>query len=651
MADNSAEPRRFIVGTAGHIDHGKSTLIEAMTGTDPDRLPEEKARGITIDLGFAHIQLKSAATGDTTFHLGVIDVPGHADFVKNMVAGVGSVNLALFVVAADDGWMPQSEEHLQILTYLGVKKAVIALTKADTVEDPAIRALEISEQLEGTPFEGAPVIPVCALIGEGIDELNAAICLALSEIDPPADIGKPRLAVDRVFSPQGIGTVVTGTLIGGEFKKGQKVITEPGTQNASIRSLQNHSASVDTAYPGTRTAINLPDIAIERSKQRQGMHRGHVITLPNLGQSARRIHVVIDKHTREIPGATKAAHKLRHAQRVRLHHGSAAISARVLFFDNINLGPGETAIAELRLDSPAYTFAGDRFVLRDWSNAFTLAGGTILDPAPPQRSYRKPDQKNFLQARAASNAGVDIFLESLAARDRVLLTKDLLSQSRFSEKEIAAALEKAITNGTISTLGPRLFHAPWWSQITAEAGARVDKLHANNPELPGLPLTTLRAYAKKNLPDEKLFDILIDALCANGYARAGTALRSSSHKPQLPPELQSAGRIVRERLSSNPVEPPSPGELATTPDEKTALKFLQDGGEVITLSDKAILLVSGYQTCIDRVTACLNEKGKATAADLRDAIGTTRRILIPLLERLDKERITLRQGDFRILKK
>ncbi|MGI9239319.1 MAG: selenocysteine-specific translation elongation factor, partial [Verrucomicrobiales bacterium] len=393
--------KNYIVGTAGHIDHGKSTLIEALTGIDPDRLPEEKARGMTIELGFAHLQLDDPGQADSPYQLGLIDVPGHADFVKNMVAGVGSVDVALFVVAADDGWMPQSEEHLEILSYLGVGRAVVALTKADTVEDPAERAMEISLQLEGTPFEGAAVVPVCAIIGDGIDELKAALRAALADTPEPRDIGKPRLSVDRVFSPQGIGTVVTGTLAGGRFEKGDGCCVQPYAQDASLRNVQSHSQNREVVLPGTRTALNLPELGIRRGRSRDGIRRGDVVTLAGLGESATRLHVVLEKSSRNSAGQGGSSKRpVKHAQRVRVHHGSASVGARVMFFENGDLQAGGKMIAELRLDEPLFAMVGDCLVLRDWSKRFTLCGGCVLDPTPPDESYRTAGQRSFLEQRA-----------------------------------------------------------------------------------------------------------------------------------------------------------------------------------------------------------------------------------------------------------
>ena len=256
----SAQP--FIVATAGHIDHGKSTLIEALSGTNPDRLPEEQKRGMTIELGFAHLALTDPEDPERQYELGLIDVPGHADFVKNMVAGVGGIDLALLVVAADDGWMPQTEEHFQILLYLGITRMVVALTKSDVMEDRDLVMDEIREHLLDTPMEDAPVVPVCALSGEGLDDVRAALAHTLRDTPPPIDIGKPRLFVDRAFSPKGAGTVVTGTLAGGSLTVGQELILQPVGIHTRIRGLQNHNHAAQTSPPGTRTAVQIHDVPI-----------------------------------------------------------------------------------------------------------------------------------------------------------------------------------------------------------------------------------------------------------------------------------------------------------------------------------------------------------------------------------------------------
>lgn len=633
--------KNFILATAGHIDHGKSTLIEALSGINPDRLPEEQKRGMTIDLGFAHLNIKDTENQDEIFSLGLIDVPGHADFVKNMVAGAGSVDLAMFVVAADDGWMPQSEEHLQILSYLNVKRAVVALTKSDTVDDIDFSIEVIRDSLKGSAFENSPVVPVCALIGEGIDEIKKVIINELKELPPPADISKPRLCVDRVFSPKGVGTVITGTTHGGGFSKGQKVIIQPQGTETTIRSIQNHNSQLDDCKPGMRTALNIPDIEILKGKSKEGIRRGDTITIADLGTPSRRVHVEVHVSER----ATKIQ-TIKHAQRVRFHHFSTTISGKILFFENTNLEKGNKQIAEIRLDRPVFTFAGDRFVLRDWSKQFTIGGGIILDSSPPKRSYRTEKQRNFLLMRASNSNDFTTHLNSLLTRDHFIKSDTPLSQSSFSK----SVIEDAIENNDAVVSGNFIIDKNWWSEINEIAGNRIKTIHEKHPELPGIDISQLRTFMKKRVVDSKLFEFLIDQLCKSGFTKKDTILSIDSHKASLPNHLTSSGKKIRILLDENPLEPPNPKEIINSENDEAALKFLLQTNEAIQLDEKVILLSKNYKEAVDKIRSYITQNGPATAADLRKALSSTRRVIIPLLEHLDKEGITFRSGDTRVLK-
>ena len=633
--------KNFILATAGHIDHGKSTLIEALSGINPDRLPEEQKRGMTIDLGFAHLNIKDTENQDEIFSLGLIDVPGHADFVKNMVAGAGSVDLAMFVVAADDGWMPQSEEHLQILSYLNVKRAVVALTKSDTVDDIDFSIEVIRDSLKGSAFENSPVVPVCALIGEGIDEIKKVIINELKELPPPADISKPRLCVDRVFSPKGVGTVITGTTHGGGFSKGQKVIIQPQGTETTIRSIQNHNSQLDNCKSGMRTALNIPDIEILKGKSKEGIRRGDTITIADLGTPSRRVHVEVHVSER----ATKIQ-TIKHAQRVRFHHFSTTISGKILFFENSNLEKGNKQIAEIRLDRPVFTFAGDRFVLRDWSKQFTIGGGIILDSSPPKRSYRTEKQRNFLLMRASNPNEFTTHLNSLLTRDNYIKSNTPLSQSSFSK----SVIEHAIENNDAVVSGNFIIDKKWWSEINEIAGNRIKTIHEKHPELPGIDISQLRTFMKKRVFDSKLFEFLIDQLCKSGFTKKDTILSIDSHKASLPNHLTSSGKKIISLLDANPLEPPNPKEIINSENDEAALKFLLQTNEAIQLDEKVILLSKNYNKAVDKIRSYITQNGPATAADLRKALSSTRRVIIPLLEHLDKEGITFRSGDTRVLK-
>ena len=414
--------RHYIAATAGHIDHGKSSLVQALTGTDPDRLPEEKRRGITIELGFAHAVLP-VPDRDLTLLVGIVDVPGHEDFVKNMVAGVGAVDIALLVVAANEGWMPQTEEHLQIVEYLGARSGVIVLTKADLLPDPAPRVAEIRSAVAGSAFADCPVVPVSALNGTGIDALRLAIGAQLQALAPAPPDGTPRLAVDRAFAVAGAGTVVTGTLSGGALRRGQEVEAWPGGGRARIRAMESFNRSADHAGPATRVALNLAPAGSARAARPP--RRGDLITTPDSVSASDYLDARVCRSPRADAG--RAAPLLRDGLRVRMHHGTANVAATVrLEADRARggLAPGAFALARIHLDQTRALLIGDRFVLRDWSQRHTLAGGVVLDPAP-RRPLRDRVQRAQLQAVGDAPRDVAAILLARAAADGVVALAEL----------------------------------------------------------------------------------------------------------------------------------------------------------------------------------------------------------------------------------
>jgi selenocysteine-specific elongation factor len=642
--------RNYILATAGHVDHGKSSLVKALTGTDPDRLPEEKARGITIELGFAHLPLPG-------LHLGIVDVPGHEDFVKNMVAGVGSIDLALLIVAADDGWMPQTEEHLQILIYLGVKRAVVALTKADLLEpgDEQPVAL-VREQLAGTPLANAPIVKtsVSSASGNapiGLDELKKALSDVLAEAPLVRDIGKPRLPVDRVFTLRGVGTVVTGTLSGGTLRKGQQVIVQPGKTQTRVRSVQSHNREVEVSPPGTRTALNLPDVSIGDEASRSGgtgVQRGNTITLPALGAAHKVADVLLEKSARLATLTTPAAAPLKDGTRVRIHHSSANYAARVVLAGPGPLAPGRQCIAQLRCESPVFMFAGDRFIVRDWSEQWTLAGGIVLDPDAPTRGFRSLAHREFLQARGNAPEDLRALILSALRRDQAMNRGSLLVKSRFSAEEIASALLRLAEEQSVILSGDWALNAVWWNGVKAKAAEAIKAEHRDHPDRSGLALNDLRK--KVGLTEAGLFDLLVADLCRAGFAQSGTAIRSSAHRLALPPQLQAHGTRLRSALSAKPFEPPTRKELAPDAASQQALRFLVQSGEAIELDADTVMMAESYAKAMQLIKSHLEKTGGATASDLRQLLTTSRRVIIPLLERLDREGVTLRQGDKRVLK-
>ena len=627
--------RHFIIATAGHVDHGKSALVKALTGTDPDRLPEEKRRKITIDLGFAELNL-TAPSGDK-IHAGIVDVPGHEDFVRNMIAGLGSIDLALLVVAADDGWMPQTEEHLQILTYLGVQRAVIALAKSDLgrIEIPTE---EIRSQLRGTVFADSPIVPTSVRTGKGIENLKSALASQLAALQPQHDFGKPRLFVDRVFTLRGIGTVVTGTLTGGRFCSGQSVIVQPHNLQARIRSIQSHGVEIDCAQPGMRSALNLSDVAVHQ------IRRGDVITDSDLMASSTLI-AQIEKSPR-LHVKEPAARPLKNGGSVYLHHGTLRVAARVTLLEKNELEPGQKKIAHLKLASPILAFVGDRFVIRDASEQHTIAGGLVLDP--DGASFRDALDPKLLSMRATAPDDIDLCVRSEIARRGFVPKKKLLNKSHFSGGEISEALMRLERDNEIVLFEEIAAAGEFWQTLRNQAIALIDDAHKQNPERSGIDLNELRSVLRDQ--PENVFEALIAELCVADFVRKGSAIARTSHQPVLPAKLEPVEEKIREALSRKPFDPPPRREIEPDRGAQHVLRFLIARDEVIELGSDAILLRENFECMKSRIIEFISKNGPATVSELRQALESSRRIMVPLLEKLDREGFTRRMGDKRSLR-
>ncbi|MEN8678869.1 MAG: selenocysteine-specific translation elongation factor [Akkermansiaceae bacterium] len=642
-------PKNFIIGTAGHIDHGKSTLVQTLTGTNPDRLPEEQERGVTIELGFAHFSLPIPKTQSDTFEIGVVDVPGHADFVNNMVAGVGSIDLAIFIVAADDSWMPQSEEHLQILTYLGIKKFIVALTKADLVDDLEFVTEILADDLQGTALEGAPIVPVSAPTGLGMDALKEAIANTLAETEDPRDFEQPRLAVDRAFSPKGVGTVVTGTLTGGKLSVGTQLTAYPSGLRTHVRSIQNHSASLEQAVPGMRTALNLPDLPLS-AKGKKGVSRGHLLVGGSPGEATLEIDVEITRAHRPIPGQKGTQRPLKSNHRIFVHHGSGRTQARVLFPEDIVLSPGDTSIAQLRFDHPIHTLAGERLVIRELSGEATLAGAIVLDPHPMRRQFRSEQRQSFLHARAEAPNDLQVLLRTHLERDHFVPTLELTQSLPFSDAEMKTALKKLTKANEIVARGDKHFaHAPYWKELVKKASKVVQDYHASHPDHVGMSTDLLKKNLGTATAVPGLYDALLIQLGEKNFKVAENIICHNSHSLELPPELEAPAAEILKTLDEAGLAPPLPTELQTTPDHVAAYRFLSRTRQIIPLDPKVTLGASAFQDTIDQVRDFIEKKGQATASELRQHLGTSRKVIMPLLERLDRDKITRRDGDFRTL--
>jgi selenocysteine-specific elongation factor len=627
--------KHFILATAGHVDHGKSALVKALTGTDPDRLPEEKERQITIDLGFAELNL--AGPDGQRFHIGIVDVPGHEDFVRNMIAGVGSIDLALLVVAADDGWMPQTEEHLQILTYLGVERAVIALTKSDLVANETV-VRQIRDRLRDSRFANAQIIATSVRNGDGIAMLKIALASEFAAMHSPRDCGKPRLFIDRVFTLRGIGTVVTGTLTGGKLHREQKVVVQPGNLHTRIRSVQSHGRELEVAEPGMRTAINLPDISVEQ------ISRGNVVTITDFGPGNSTLIALLEKSprlSRENPGERP----LKSGLSVYLHHGTSRTAAKITLPKNRCLEAGKNEIAQLRLASPTFVFAGDRFVIRDPSEQHTLAGGMVLDPNGGE--FRDEAKRKLLMNRAMAPDDIHLWVRSEVTLHRLVPIQGLLDKSHFSNSEIADALLSLKRDEEVVVQEKIAAHTGTWRALRDRATRLIDNELNKNPERPGYDLSELRAALRDKSRD--VFEALVADMCSHDFVRKQSTITRRSHRPALPEKLQPVAAKIHEALCKKPFDPPPRRELEWDLEAQRVLRFLIENGEVIEISSDVALLRENFECMRNSVANFISKNGPATVSELRQELESSRRIMVPFLERLDRDGFTRRMGDKRTL--
>ena len=631
----------LILGTAGHIDHGKSSLVKCLTGSDPDRLPEEKARGVTIELGFAHLSLTHE---EQAYELGIVDVPGHADFVNNMVAGVGALDIALFIIAADDGWMPQSEEHLHILTYLGISNIIIALTKADLCEDVPFSVEMLRDELQDTSIAEAPIIPVSAITGEGIDQLKDTITQNLQNCQPQQDVLKPRLAIDRIFSPKGTGTVVTGTLTGGSIRIGDSLIAQPIGIPAKVRYIQSHSQALERALPGMRTALNLPDLPID-APGKPGAKRGLTLTAQSCGAPTDTLDIHLQRLARPIPGIKPRA--LKHMETVMIHHGSARCRARVILHDRNHLNPGEDCLAQLRLENPLFLLTGERIVLRDGSQQSTLAGGTVLDALPARQGFRTESRETFLHARAAQPNDPAVYIRTSLVRDKILKAQQVLSNHPFHPDTIRETSEKLIAEGSVIRHNDLLIHSKWWKSLQDQAEKSIRDWHKQHQDLPNMPLDNLQKEI--DCPEEVL-ELLITTLGTKGYQGSGQGVAHPNHRLTLPDEIEKIAQSIVTQLDQTGLNPPNKSDLINTPAQDQAMKFLIRSGQVVELDPKIVITSAALDAATQKVKTFISSHGQATASELRQHLDSTRKIVMPLLEHLDTLGVTLRNENYRTLK-
>ncbi|MEE8356986.1 MAG: selenocysteine-specific translation elongation factor [Anaerolineales bacterium] len=626
----------FIIGTAGHVDHGKSTLIEAITGTHPDRLREEREREMSIVLGFDTFQLPDGK------RISIVDVPGHRDFIENMLSGIGSIDATLFVIAADEGVMPQTREHLAILDLLEVEKGVIVLTKIDLVDDPEwldLVEVEIQDLVSSTALKNAPVVRVSAKEKTGLDQLFIALSDVLADQSPRIDLGRPRLSVDRIFLMSGFGSIVTGTLLDGTFKVGDEISLLPSTKSGRIRGLQTHNQDLNEVGPGYRTAINISGI------ENVDINRGDVVTHPGDYSPTRRL----DVQFRYLADIEKP---LTHDLECKFFLGADETIARVRLLGSEILKPGETAWLQLEVEDPVIAMRGDHFILRRPSPSETLGGGIVLDPYPPYR-HKRFDQEilDHLETLSAGDP-VDVLRQTIS-RANVLLWEEALDQSGLDKEIGEESLNQLLESGLVllledgSTTNKYVSMRSTWDEIKINLVGMIEKYHREYPLRSGMSREELKNQSGFPGP---VYNLVIEALIKDEkISRLGPEVLMEGFLISFSSEQTELVNNLMERFKQNSFLPPSVKECREDVGEELynallSLKRLQQ------ISPEVVFTPETYQKMISEVKNILEKDQTITVARARDHFGSSRKYMLAFLEKLDSEGFTVREGDVRRLK-
>jgi len=633
--------KHFVLGTAGHVDHGKTALIKALTGVDTDRLKEEKKRGITIELGFASLALPSGQT------LGIVDVPGHEKFIKNMVSGAAGIDLVMMVIAADEGIMPQTKEHLHICSLLGISKGLVALTKTDMVEKEWLDLVqsEITEFLQGTFLEGAPVVPVSSVKQEGLADLVKAIDATVSKINEKTDDGIFRLPVDRVFTMKGFGTVVTGTLVSDHIKTGEEIEILPENITARIRGLQVHNHPVEEAWAGQRTAINLQGV------EKSIIERGNVLVRPKTVWPSQRLDVFVEF-------LASNSKSLKNKALVRLHTGTSEIIARITLLDKDELAPGQKAFAQLVLANKDVIVSGDRFVLRSYSPITTIGGGQIIDPLPSK--HKRQNEKiiadlNILQSGSLPEK-ISVIMERTGFSGINL--RGLNFRLGVNIKKIREALEGLLSNKKAILLDSEdttVISAFFYNQLEELISKNLAAYHKKNPLQTGISKEQLKETLGRAI-SVKLFNLALRSLGKKETIISDKDnVRLSGHQVELAGDLDSLRHNIARTYSEAGLTPPSLTDVVNDFKDQKAkaqsiIKLMLKDGDLIKINEEMCFSSGALSKLRDDYKAMLVKDGKATPATFKDLTGLSRKYIIPLMEYFDVNKLTVRVGDHRILR-
>jgi|TARA_B110000263_G_scaffold249729_1_gene268285 selenocysteine-specific elongation factor len=612
------------------VDHGKSTLVKALTDIDPDRFPEEKAREMTIDLGFAWMTLPSGR------EVSIVDVPGHERFIKNMLAGVGAIDLALLIVAADESVMPQTREHLAILNILQITRGLVVITKTDLVDEEMVELVkaEVEDALEGTSFEGCPMVGVSAYSGDGMDELKATMDSILDKTEVRKDLGRPRLPIDRCFTISGFGTVVTGTLIDGTLTVGQEVELAGSGQKARVRGLQSHKTKVDATDPGVRLAVNLSGLSKDE------VERGEILTIPGWLKPTYRL----DARLRMVKNAPNP---LKHNQGVTFHLFTSEASARVRLLDADRLDAGEEGWVQLLLSDPLPVVKGDFFVIRSAEN--TLGGGQIVDPNPRRRYKRFDDDVIERMMTLDQGTGGDIII-SVAEQWGPCDMTTLSQRTNLPREEVSQRVSQLTEDGHIVTLGDFgtdseavVYSAQGWDILKSKVASALQLFHTQYPLRQGVPAQEIRSRLDLSQPVYQR--ALIRLVDENIVVDERQSLRLPDHEITLTEKMEEEAAAYLNALQKDPYSPPADAKVS-----QELLSVLIDQGKVVRVADGVIFAASAYKEMTDRIVEHLKAQGSITVADARTMFDSSRKYILPLMEHLDQQQITRRNGDERVLR-
>lgn len=633
-----------VIGTAGHVDHGKSTLVKALTGIDPDRLKEEQQRAMTIDLGFAWLTLPSQEV------VGIVDVPGHQDFIKNMLAGVGGIDAALLVIAADEGVMPQTREHLAILDLLEIPRGLVALTKIDMVDDEDWLELvkaDIAETLAKTSLAESPIIPVSAVKGIGIETVVQTLDQILASAPARVNRGRPRLPIDRVFSISGFGTVVTGTLLDGQLEVGLEVEVLPETRKTRIRGLQSHKQSVQIAEPGSRTAVNLIGLSASDIK------RGDVLTTPGWLETSQ----LIDTYCQVLPDAPKA---VRHNQAVEVFTGATEVSGFIRLLGTRQLEPGQAGWVQLRLVRRIAVIKGDHFIIRQPSPSLTIGGGVVVDPLPRRRHKRfRPELIDRLET-LRSGTPADILLAELDRRGP-LPAKTVIAEVGLPTKVAIEALTQLLAAAEVFVLSASeaTNETNWlqsktlvasragWAALLGTIKTILAEYHHRFPLRMGMPRSELKSRLKW---ETRLFNEAVQhAVRETALVATETTVHLPGHKINFSLSQQKAIDKLLAEFQQAPYNTASPKEVAAMLGEEV-VQALIEAKKLIRLSNEVILLADTYFEFVTWLKRYLGDHQTVNVAQVRDTFQTSRKYALALLEYTDEQRLTRRVGDERVLR-